>query len=349
MEFTPLTGQQRDDFERDGFLVVPQALPPAMAGRLLEACDRLYEQGRRADGMNERGFWQLRNCLPEDDVFLELLDWPATVPLVVQLLNHNIQLITSHLVVRPPIPADSDSSYGRSGWHRDGGTCPSDLGAAQPRMFIKIAYWLSDISEPGRGAIRLLPGSNDTGVEPPEGDPAGSEVFAMRCRPGDAVLFENRTMHAVGPNLSEVTRKTLFLGYGYRWLRPMDYLRMPEELLDRCDPVRRQLLGDCSSAMGFQIPEAGEVPLKEWMQEHTGVGSNAATRSPPSRSAPRASCPAEPCASAPASTCARAGSCRSSATPSTTRRRGRRPTSPAHSRLPGSPGATATTGSPADT
>ena len=271
MEFTPLTGQQRDDFERDGFLVVPQALPPAMAGRLLEACDRLYEQGRRADGMNERGFWQLRNCLPEDDVFLEILDWPATVPLVVQLLNHNIQLITSHLVVRPPIPADSDSSYGRSGWHRDGGTCPSDLGAAQPRMFIKIAYWLSDISEPGRGAIRLLPGSNDTGVEPPEGDPAGSEDFAMRCRPGDAVLFENRTMHAVGPNLSEVTRKTLFFGYGYRWLRPMDYLRMPEELLDRCDPVRRQLLGDCSSAMGFQIPEAGEVPLKEWMQEHTGV------------------------------------------------------------------------------
>ena len=271
MEFTPLSRQQRDDFERDGFLVVPQALPSGMVERLLEASDRLYERGRSADGLNERGFWQLRNCLVEDDAFLELLDWHATVPLVVQLLNHNVQLITSHLVVRPPVPADSGPSFGRSGWHRDGGTCPSDLGAAQPRMFIKIAYWLSDISEPGRGAIRLLPGSNDTAVEPPEGDLDGSEEFAMRCRPGDAVLFENRTMHAVGPNHSEVTRKTLFFGYGYRWLRPMDYMRMPEELLDRCDPVRRQLLGDCSSAMGFQIPEAGEVPLKEWIREHTGV------------------------------------------------------------------------------
>jgi len=225
----------------------------------------------RSDGINERGFWQMRNCLPADDAFLELVDWPTTVPLVAQLLNHNIQLITSHLVVRPPIPADSEPTHGRTGWHRDGGTASFDLGTAQPRMFIKVAYWLSDISEPGRGAIRLLAGSNDTKVPPPEGGPDEHEQFAMRCRPGDAVLFENRTLHAVGPNLSELTRKSVFFGYGYRWLRPMDYLSMPEELLQRCDPIRRQLLGSCTDVMGYQLPEADEVPLKEWLQEHTGI------------------------------------------------------------------------------
>ena len=106
MDFTQLGSQQRDDFERDGFLILPGALPREMVERLLVVADRLHAEGMRAEGLNERGFWQIRNCLPEDDVFLELLDWPATVPLIVQLLNHNIQLITSHLVIRPPIPRD---------------------------------------------------------------------------------------------------------------------------------------------------------------------------------------------------------------------------------------------------
>ena len=270
MDFTQLGSQRRDDFERDGFLILPGALPKEMVERLLVVADRLQAEGMRTEGLNERGFWQMRNCLPEDDVFLELLDWPATVPLIVQLLNHNIQLITSHLVIRPPIPRDGDSSYGRSGWHRDGGTGPYDLGVAQPRMFIKIAYWLSDISEPERGAIRLFAGSNDTSVQPPEGDVDDQEQFAMRCQPGDAVLFENRTLHGVGPNFSELTRKSVFFGYGYRWLRPMDYITMPEELLERCDPIRRQLLGDCTGAMGYQLPEPDEVPLKAWLEDHTG-------------------------------------------------------------------------------
>ena len=269
MNFTPLSSAQRSSFECDGFLIVPGALPQEMVGRLLEVADRLHEEGMAAAGLNERGFWQTRNCLLEDDIFLELLDWSATVPLIVQLLNHNIQLITSHLVIRSPISRDEDSSYGRTGWHRDGGTGPYDLGVAQPRMFIKIAYWLSDISEPERGAIRLLAGSNDTRVQPPEGD-MDDERFAMRCKPGDAVLFENRTLHGVGPNFSELTRKSVFFGYGYRWLRPMDYITMPQELLDRCDPIRRQLLGDCTSALGYQLPEVNEVPLKTWLQEHTG-------------------------------------------------------------------------------
>ena len=272
MDFTGLTPTQRQTFDRDGFLLIPDALPAAMVTRLLAVVDRLHAEGEKGDGLNDRGFWQMRNCLPRDDLFLELLDWPATVPLVVQLLSHNIQLITSHLVVRPPSPAGTGSSYKQSGWHRDGGTGPSDLGPAQPRMFIKIAYWLTDLSETGRGAIRLLPGSNDTAMAAPDADSGEGreESLEIRVTPGTALLFENRTLHAVGPNFSEVTRKSLFFGYGYRWLRPMDYMTMPAQLLGRCDPIRRQLLGDCTGPMGFQLPEPADVPLRAWLAESTG-------------------------------------------------------------------------------
>ena len=88
MDFTPLSPAQRSDFERDGFLIVPGALPQEMVERLLDVADRLHEEGMAAAGLNERGFWQTRNCLPDDDTFLELLHWQATVPLIVQLLNH---------------------------------------------------------------------------------------------------------------------------------------------------------------------------------------------------------------------------------------------------------------------
>ena len=273
MEFNPLSHEQSQAFERDGFLVIPDAIPADLVERLLEVADRLYQEGVSADGLNVQDYWYLRNCLLRDDVFLELLDWPTTVPLVVQLLNHNIQLMTSHLIMRPPSPPGTTDAYKQSNWHRDGGTAPSDLGTEQPRMFIKVAYWLSDLSRPGRGAIRLIPGSNHWPGQPPhleEGrDP--EEAVEVQVEAGSAVLFENRTLHAVGPNFSELTRKSLFFGYSYRWLRPMDYITMPPELLARCDPIQRQLLGDCTSPMGYQIPHDEDVPLRSWLEENTGT------------------------------------------------------------------------------
>jgi ectoine hydroxylase-related dioxygenase (phytanoyl-CoA dioxygenase family) len=269
MEFTPLTEDQRERFERDGFLVIPDALSEPLVERLLLAVDRCYEKGLREEGLNERGYWQMRNCLMEDEAFLPLLDHGAAVPLVAQILGPNIQLITSHLIVRPPCPEGTPLDFRQTHWHRDGGTSSSDLGGFPQRMFIKVSYWLTDLSEANRGAIRLVPGSNNRPEKPAparDGDLQGA--VELRVKPGTAVLFENRTYHAVGPNLSDITRKSLFFGYGYRWLRPMDYAQMPDSLLSRCDPVRRQLLGDSTGPMGFQLPTEEEVPLKNWFEAH---------------------------------------------------------------------------------
>lgn len=261
-----LTEQQRQDFERDGFLVVPNALSPEMLERLVATTDRLYEQGRREQGLSKANHWELRNCLPHEDLFLELLDWPATFPLVADILGWNIHLITSHLIMRAPSPPDADEAWKATGWHRDGGTSPAEMQEPHPRLLIKIAYWLSDLSEPGRGAIRLVPGSHRLIGRPAQApempDPYGA--VEMRAKAGDAVLFEQRMWHAVGPNRSEMVRKSLFFGYGYRWLRPMDYVQMPRELLERVSPARRQLLGDAATQLGYYLPTDEDVPLRAW-------------------------------------------------------------------------------------
>lgn len=269
-----LSEEQRQQFARDGFLVVPDALPPAMVERLLAVVDRLYEQGVSEKGLSKVNHWDLRNCLPADDLFLELVDWPATFPLVVDLMNWNIHLITSHLVVRAPSPPDADAAWKATGWHRDGGTAASEMQEPHPLILMKIAYWLTDLTEPGRGAIRFIPGSHRLTGRPAqgEGEPDPYGAIELRAKPGDAVIFEQRMWHAVGPNTSELTRKSLFYGYGYRWLRPMDYVTMPEELLARCDPIRRQLLGDASTQLGYWLPTDEDAPLRAWQREREAGG-----------------------------------------------------------------------------
>jgi hypothetical protein len=265
---TVLTEQQRADFDRDGFLLVPGALPPDLVERVLDATDRLFDEGVRKQGLSARNHWQMRNCVGADPVFLELLDYPSVLPLVVGLLNWDIHLITSHLIVRPPNPPGTSEHFKGEGWHRDGGLSPQEMQEPHPRLFLKVAYLLSDQSEPGRGNTQVIPGSNRLIGRPAQAPDAPHPYGAIEItgKPGDAFLFEQRTWHAVGPNLSNITRKSLFMGYGYRWVRAMDYLVPPDDLLPRCNPIQRQLMGEIKTLMGIYLPQDEDVPLRAWCQ-----------------------------------------------------------------------------------
>lgn len=276
-----LTPEQRRRFDSDGFLVVEDALTPAMTDRLLGVIDRLYEEGKRRDGLTSARKWDMRNCITEDDAFLDLLTPPATFPLVADILGWNIKLITSHLIVREPSPPDADEFWKGENWHRDGGGSSTDMTEPHPRLFLKVAYFLTDLSEKGRGSIRFVPGSNRLLGRPAQGegmpDPYGA--VEIQCRPGTAVLFEQRTWHAVGPNMSDLTRKAVFFGYGYRWLQPMDYVQMPDRLIEKADPIQRQMLGWITHNTGFYLPKEEEIPLKGWLEERR-ARLNGKTESP---------------------------------------------------------------------
>jgi ectoine hydroxylase-related dioxygenase (phytanoyl-CoA dioxygenase family) len=102
-------------------------------------------------------------------------------------------------------------------------------------------------------------------------DPYGA--VEIQCKPGTAVLFEQRTWHAVGPNLSDLTRKAVFFGYAYRWIQPMDYIEMPQRLIEQADPIQKQMLGYITHNTGFYLPKEEEVPLRKWMEERKALKS----------------------------------------------------------------------------
>lgn len=270
---TRLTLEQKASFERDGFLLLPDVLPTELVGRLMAASERLYAEGVVVKGLSARRHWDMRNCLGADPVFLEVLDNPDVLPIVAGLLDWDLHMITSHLIVRPPALEGTDRFFKGEGWHRDGGQSSRQMTEPHPRLFLKVAYFLSDQSEPGRGNTMVVPGSNrligSPAQHPDEPHPYGA--LEICGKPGDAFLFEQRTWHAVGPNYSDITRQTLFIGYGFRWIRAMDYLTPDENLIQRCEnPVQRQLLGEVKSPMGVYLPTEEDVPLRALYREWYG-------------------------------------------------------------------------------
>lgn len=264
-----LTDEERRHFEEQGYLLVPDALREDQRLRLLDAVDRLdAEQRRNGLGPHDRLF--LPNFVARAPAFLELVDHPVTLPKVWGLLGWNIYLYHTHLGVDPPA-AEGERVWRTLGWHQDSGRVNVDIDTRpRPRLSLKVAYFLTDMTEAGRGNFWVIPGSHlrDDLDRPTDGvsDPEGA--LPVRVPAGTAVFFDRRLWHAASPNWSTLTRKVLFYGYGYRWIRTKDEMTIPPEVLEASDPVRRQLLGWAPSANSRFSPKEEDVPLLAWLKGH---------------------------------------------------------------------------------
>ncbi len=257
-------------FERDGFLHIPEALDSEQVSRLLAAVDRLdtAERGRlqlaRGDMMSRF------SVIRFDPAFLELVDQPRTFPKVWDILGWNIQLYISHLVVYPP-ETWGGAQCRAPVWHQDSGRPVLELERPAPRLSVKTAYWLTDTRAPDCGAMEAIPGSHRLDAPPPRSNDSEWEGrVLLGGAPGDATIFDRRLWHRHGKNTSERVRKSLFFGYSYRWLRPLDSTALPASFLERCDPVLRQLLGDGKTEVGFYQPQPEDVPLRSWLASRIG-------------------------------------------------------------------------------
>ena len=263
-----LTDQQKTHFEERGYLHLEQVLSRGQIDALEAATDRIWK-AEKARGLGPEQNLFYPNFVGSEQCFLDLLDHPGVFPVVWGLLGWNIQLYHSHLGVTPQEGAADGAPPLELGFHQDSGRVNQELeGHPRPRLSLKVSYWLSDASQEGRGNFYIVPGShlNDDLTRPDQGLPAGA--MPVLARPGDAVLFDRRLWHARSPNHSPVVRKALFYGYGYRWLRTKDNMTVLPHLYDRCDPIRRQLLGGGTKANGFFSPADEDVPLKVWLAEH---------------------------------------------------------------------------------
>ena len=279
-----LTEEERIGFEQSGFLTVENVLPPETLKDLTALVDRLDAQYRLVMGLGPDEVLELLDFVSKDDLFLELLDWPKTFAKVWEILGWHIQLYTSHMNVTPPVAHDERRVNKRLEWHQDSGRLNVDLESnPRPRISLKVGYFLTDTTEVDRGNFYLIPGTHlqnepdllTDRVSNPE------EAVAIRAEAGSALFFDRRLWHAASPNHSDITRKMLFYGYSYRWLKPRDNMTV-DHVMHRCSPIRQQLLGAPTTPVspwgsrggdtgsGFTSPNEEAVPLRAWIKAHLG-------------------------------------------------------------------------------
>ncbi len=184
-----------------------------------------------------------------------LIDHPAVFPYVWSLLGWNVHVYHSHIDVHPKVPEPKPFRWH---WHQDGGRQNREIeGDPRPRMSVKLAFWLSDVSKPGRGNFVVVPGSHTTNwlPGPPRRDvewPPPVDALQMTANPGDVLLFDRRLWHARSDNHSDVTRKVVFFSYTYRWVVIRDEIAgLPNEpWFGDLTPVQQQLLGYAGDGSG---------------------------------------------------------------------------------------------------
>src|SRR5690242_8710770 len=91
-----LTDDERRFFNEQGYLIVPDALDRPMIDRLIHAVDRVDARERTPKFGSER-LLSYANILPEDDAFVDLIDWPRVFPKVWGILGWNIYVYHTHL------------------------------------------------------------------------------------------------------------------------------------------------------------------------------------------------------------------------------------------------------------
>ena len=286
-----LSDEQLRDFEAQGFLRIPRVFAAASVTNLLDAVGELSRGGLAT--ADSRNWWTAfhsggrtpqapasedhRNIAMAASVFTDLVDDETLLVPMIQILGPRLAMLGSHAVVRGHTEGltSEDLACTRLGWHRDLGVSSIDMAEPHPLLAVKAAVWLTPVTGPDQGAMRVIPGSHRLTGGPAFDEKTNQPFGAIEilAEPGDVLLFEQRLWHAGAPNISGRPRVSLFYCYGFRWLRPQDYTDIDAQQLTDMSAVRRQLFGAKTTAMGHHLPTAVDVPLETWFKtwkEKTG-------------------------------------------------------------------------------
>jgi ectoine hydroxylase len=265
---------ERERFEQDGYLIIKGALTRDEVLYYREALDRAYLSAEAAGLVAPGGSLHWLGAVAHCPQVAGLVDHPATFPYVWSLLGWNIHVYHSHVDVHPPLAAPRPFRFE---WHQDGGRQNREVETdPRPRLSVKLAYWLSDVSEPGRGNLKVVPGSHLTNwiSGPPRRDvvwPDPDGAVEVIAAPGDVLLFDRRLWHARADNHSTFTRKAVFFGYTYRWITIRDENDgiWAADWAGQLNPVQRQLLGGLQPGDGDHAwgHFPATTPLYGWLKE----------------------------------------------------------------------------------
>jgi phytanoyl-CoA hydroxylase len=241
-----MTTDQRLQYENQGFLhlrgIIEQDLVERVR-RAFDAASASYSnewKSQVAHGNANAAFFDIPDILDRDDCFVELVDMPSLLPILLMTVGPDIQLNHTHARVFPP------GKTFTAPWHSDlAEVIGIDL-AHSLNFFVKVHFYFEDLL-PNQGCLAFLPGTHRLPRDYPrpriENIERSPAVVKIVPKAGDCVLFNTHLLHMALDNTSPKTRKSLIYAYSHFWVK--NYANgVPRDLEKHAtNPLRRQMFG----------------------------------------------------------------------------------------------------------
>ncbi|MFE7803810.1 phytanoyl-CoA dioxygenase family protein [Streptomyces sp. NPDC057430] len=237
-------------FHRDGFVILPSAVPADAAEHLRVVAEHHYRDPRvhAADPERDlvRGGVSLMRMFEHDQAFRDIITAEPLATLVEAILGPDCHVISQNALRVPP-------GKGIVNWHIDDALFFPFLdgaGAAQeniPCFSLNVMIALSDIDDEQYGPTQVIPRSHLSGRRPPYSPDLPGEARSLLARAGDVYLVNSQTWHRGVPNRSDRTRYVLTTAYGRRFISQRFYpfigYRLPDGVLEGASARLARFLG----------------------------------------------------------------------------------------------------------
>jgi phytanoyl-CoA dioxygenase PhyH len=254
--------EQWEFFDREGYLLIEDAIPPGEAQRYIDATNRIAADHRRDRPGKAYTPWS--GIAHLDPVFTELIDHPRHIGFAYDLYGELLKLHNSQAFIRPPGKSSTK-------WHMDGARAvPYAVYAPRLPLQLKIAYWLTDLPRPHMGNMVIYPGSHTSQQFEAYTKPVSLEGELPICvRAGTMLLMNGNLYHTVMDNESEVTRYNLFITYCPSWVCEADRLACDAEWLRTLTREQRIIMRSYGQPYDRTKPPAEDFPL--YLDRETGL------------------------------------------------------------------------------
>mgnify|MGYP001197816681 CR=1 FL=1 len=241
-----------EQFHREGFLFIPNVLPPEWCSELRRDLDRVLDESKTPEDKKRPSRHTLElfhRMFETSEANLRLFDLEPIVTFAERLVAPNCHVIHNNSFRTP-------HGTGISGWHQDDpphlevthGEPPDNI--RLPVLLFTCNYYLTDVDEVAHGPTQTVPRSHLFGASPPdsiEGSAHEGRVVSNLGPAGSVIMFNNQVWHRGAPNTSDRTRYITQISYarrviGHKYFPFMNY-QMPEHVFSNADERRKRLLG----------------------------------------------------------------------------------------------------------